>query len=1191
MDGLRHAFAPKKADHQIYREIFEEQQNQSSTDVFINKKRMLFAELGSPLTEKAKLDMTYGLLHRRITQRVTRESITNLHELLIRAREVEADFQVSTGSNNQEANKRRRSNEGGNEEICGFCRKKGHSRSTCWKKRNAQQEPAMPRPKQEFRKVNPPRPQTQPRSQAPPKGQLTFKDGTTLRCYGCNRPGTIRSKCPICTPTNITAPPPTINFWAMEGELKTYNRAIVKVKIGQDHGLAYLDTGAEASIASQQLYRRLRRQGYHFKTRLQAYTLADGVCQTRTVQTVRAIVELQDRLTPINFLVLPGEGNNKTLLGADYLHEAGIVINLPQEAWSFVDIPDQYHNFLKEEQARDILKTRMDLEEELQGTKHTFHCDDATPPEVKTAPVQQEGKPETPFRYSSLVRDMMAGSGIGREHIYDQLQRTAIYSDILFPHRPMDGTSGISATSTKINALTRGESIAEPATVELRDDEGPDLTAAQRTKVNDLLNQCKPAFSKVITVTPKILHRINTSTHGPIAVPPYRLSPIRQSELRKEIDKMLEQHIIEESDSPWAAPVVMVPKTDGSYRICIDYRKLNAVTVPDVYPLPRIDDLLHTAGRTRYMSTIDLRAGYWQIAVQKEDLDKTAFITPFGLYRFNRMSFGLRNAPATFQRLIDRFKIELNEVNVLAYLDDIIVLSATMEDHCEDLQRVFQKLHDYNLKANREKCHFFCSEVQYLGHLITPKGISTNPQKIEAIVAMKEPANVKQVQTFLQTCSWYRRFIPQFAKVAKPLSDLTKKKATWKWEEAEQSAYTTLKKLLTSAPILRQADPERKFVVKTDASGWALGAVLVQGEGAEEHPVEYASRLLTSAERNYSTTEREALAVVWAMNKFRGYVEGADITIITDHQALRWLMTIKSPTGRLARWALQLQPYNLTIKYTPGKTNVVADTLSRPPGGEVIAVAAVALDFPSRGAADIRQEQLKDEGLKKIVGCFEAHNQTEDVSYWTNKGYLMMNGILHRYSPESEEEEAQLVVPEHEWPEIMKIYHDAPMAGHYGADRTIRRISRRYFWRNMRAYITNYVKRCLECQRYKIANLKPAGLLQTTVMNQRFEIIAFDLFGPLPKSDDNKVWVFVVEDIASRWVELFSLEQATAAECASVLIDEILIPSIRDSTASDQRQRDPICQRGDATSDLLFGHSTILHTLLPPGKQPGGAEE
>ncbi|GFX37944.1 retrovirus-related Pol polyprotein from transposon 17.6 [Trichonephila clavipes] len=596
------------------------------------------------------------------------------------------------------------------------------------------------------------------------------------------------------------------------------------------------------------------------------------------------------------------------------------------------------------------------------------------------------------------------------------------------------------------------------------------------------------------------------------------MNPSKKEILKQEIDRLLSEGIIEECESPYASPVVLIPKPNGTFRLCIDYRKLNEITVADTYPLPRMDDLLHQAKLTPFMSTLDLRAGYHQVKVHVEDQDKTAFVCPFGTYRFLRMPYGLHNAPATFQRLMNRFCNGLEDILALPYLDDIIVLSETFEKHMFDLKTIFERLLHFKLKANREKCHFAFSRVKYLGFWITQKGIEVDPEKVASILDIPPPKNVKELQSFLQTCSWFRRYIQDFAKISRPLSYLTKKK---------------------------QADGTKPYIIRTDASNYALGAVLLQGEGSDEHPIEYASRLLTPAERNYSTTEREALAVVWALKKFRGYIEGTEITVASDHQPLKWLLNLKSPTGRLARWALEIQSFNLKVQYIPVKANVVADMLSRPVTQEEESFCEenniTIADMPTRSCKDMREAQLKDDNLKKIIDSFESPLKTEEYANWTERGFLMNQGVLYRYVPDADSAEAQLVIPTAERELIMERHHNDPMAGHYGEEGTFQKIARRYYWTGMRKYISDYIKKCPECARFKATNQKPAGLLRTPVYSQRFEVIAIDLFGPLPQTDTGKQWIFIVEDCATKWVELFALSQASARQCATTLIEEVFM--------------------------------------------------
>ncbi|XP_077283285.1 uncharacterized protein LOC143909251 [Arctopsyche grandis] len=615
----------------------------------------------------------------------------------------------------------------------------------------------------------------------------------------------------------------------------------------------------------------------------------------------------------------------------------------------------------------------------------------------------------------------------------------------------------------------------------LRDDEGAVLSPDERSSLEATVHQHEDIFMPGGAPTEYATHTIDTGTSATISVPPYRLTPAKKQILKAELDKMLVDGIAEECDSAWTSPVVLIPKKDGSVR----------------YPLPFIDELVQSTRKGCYLSTIDLKAGYWQVKVAEADRDKTAFTTPYGTYRFTRMPFGSKNAPATFQRLIDRFRTGLKrDVLLLAYLDDLLDVSETLTQHLDDLQAVFERLRHFNLRANREKCVFVREQVKFLGHIISAEGIRPDPEKVEAIKKMPPPTNIKHLRTFLQTCLWFRKFIDGFSAIAQPLTQLTKDRP-FLWGAAQQQAFETLKDQLTHAPVLAQADYSQPFVLRTDASNYALGAVLLQGEGIEERPIEYASRLLIPAERNYSTTEREALAVVWSVEKFRGYIDGHTVVVGSDYQPLRWLMTLKSPTGRLA--------------------NVVADTLSRPncdpTTTDSCGICAIALDLPRQGATDLRSEQLADPEVAKIIRDMENIDPATTIR-WTEKGYLLTQGVLYRLNPDTEVEEPQLVVPVNMRGTIMKELHDAPTDGHTGTARTISKVQQRYYFPGMRKYIADYVRTCVECQRYKPDNLKPTGLLQTPVPAQRFEVLAIDLFGPLPAGKQGERWIFLVEDVA-----------------------------------------------------------------------------
>jgi hypothetical protein len=373
-------------------------------------------------------------------------------------------------------------------------------------------------------------------------------------------------------------------------------------------------------------------------------------------------------------------------------------------------------------------------------------------------------------------------------------------------------------------------------------------------------------------------------------------------------------------------------KKNGKRRFCVDYRKLNAVTKRDNYPLPRIDELFDSLGGSKWFSSLDLASGYWQVEVEPEDREKTAFITKHGVYEFRVMPFGLSNAPGTFQRLMDKvFKEEIGK-NIVVYLDDINIYSKTFEEHLVHLRQAFDKLRAAGLKLGADKCHFCRQSLEFLGHIISAEGIAPDPAKIEKVQQWPTPSNITELRGFLGLASYYRCFIKDFAQVAAPLYQLLKKNAEFKIEQTQQQALDNLKTRLTTAPILQYPDFSKSFILHTDASFQGLGAILSQKDSrGKEFAIYFASRTLSTAEKNYSVTELEALAVIWAVKKFRPYLLYSEFTLVTDHIALKGLFNNPNPIGRIARWIATLQQYHYTIEYRQGKSHNNADALSRLP--------------------------------------------------------------------------------------------------------------------------------------------------------------------------------------------------------------------------------------------------------------------
>ena len=439
--------------------------------------------------------------------------------------------------------------------------------------------------------------------------------------------------------------------------------------------------------------------------------------------------------------------------------------------------------------------------------------------------------------------------------------------------------------------------------------------------------------------TSLVAMEIETGDATPRKQPPRRMPFMVREEVARQLKSMQRDGVIQPSNSPWSSPVVMVRKKDGSHRYCVDYRVLNSVTKADTFPLPRIDDLLDQLGGARYFSTLDLASGFWQIQMELKSREKTAFVTPQGLYEFLVMPFGLKNAPAVFQRLMEKVLSGLNPESgrqfVAAYLDDIVVFSTSLQEHLIHLKKVIDRLKFANLKLKPSKCNFVKKEVEYLGHIITANGLQPNTRITQAVLAFPIPEDVQGVRRFLGMASYYRRFIAGFAKIAQPLHHLTAKDVPFQWSTDCETAFVTLKSRLVTPPVLAYPCFGKEFTLETDASIQGLGAILSQKQADQKlHPVAYASRALTPAEKNYSVTELETLAVVWGITHFHSYLYGGDVTVITDHSAVKPVLETPNPTGKHARWWTRVYGRGIksvSIIYRAGRENKSADALSRSP--------------------------------------------------------------------------------------------------------------------------------------------------------------------------------------------------------------------------------------------------------------------
>jgi len=586
---------------------------------------------------------------------------------------------------------------------------------------------------------------------------------------------------------------------------------------------------------------------------------------------------------------------------------------------------------------------------------------------------------------------------------------------------------------------------------------------------------------------------------GPVKVRPYRYPHSQKLQIEKMIQDMLEEGLIVPSTSPFSSPIVLVKKKDGTWRFCTDYRALNAITVKDSFPIPTVDELLDELHGAKIFSKLDLKSGYHQILMKEEDRHKTAFRTHQGHYEWLVMPFGLSNAPATFQCLMnDVFKGLLRKF-VLVFFDDILVYSPCWNSHLQHLERVLQLLLQHQLYAKFSKCSFGLQSVDYLGHSVSGNGVSMVPDKIKAVLEWPVPVNLKHLRGFLGLTGYYRRFVRGYASIAAPLTQMLKKD-NFHWSPEALSAFDSLKLAITQAPVLALPNFDRPFTLETDASGLGIGAVLSQ----ENHPIAFFSKKLSPSLQRKSAYTREFYAITEAIAKFRHYLLGHKFVIKTDQKSLRSLTDQAIQTPEQQAWLHKLLGYDFIIEYKPGKDNIPADSLSRS--------FHMAWSHPQLSiVTKIKQAMQNDTKVQNLLELCVT-NESQDPHYKVNDGLLYWK--------------ERLVIPDDLALKQLIAHecHNSLVGGHAGYTRTLARVTAQFHWQGIHQFIKEYVRNCLVCQQAKTTTTAPAGLLQPLpIPNKVWEVVAMDFITGLPLSHGYTV-ILVVVDRLSKYAHFSGLK-------------------------------------------------------------------
>lgn len=656
--------------------------------------------------------------------------------------------------------------------------------------------------------------------------------------------------------------------------------------------------------------------------------------------------------------------------------------------------------------------------------------------------------------------------------------------------------------------------------------------------IEQLLSSYADIFSTPTSLPPERLqdHKISLLPEaGPVNVRPYRYPHFQKDEIEKIVGELQQAGFIRPSSSPFSSPILMVRKKDGSWRMCVDYRALNKITIKDRYPIPVVDELLDELHGAQVFTKLDLRSGYHQIRVHEADVSKTAFRTHDGHYEFLVMPFGLSNAPATFQSLMNHiFRLYLRKF-VLVFFDDILIYSRNIDEHLKHLELVFALLRKHKLFVKESKCTFAQKSVGYLGHLISSDGVSVEPEKIQCILSWKTPSTVKELRGFLGLAGYYRKFVKDFGKISAPLTQLLKKDA-FKWTAEATIAFKLLQQALTTTPVLILPDFSKEFYLECDASGGGIGAVLMQCA----RPIAFYSKPLSGKNLNLSVYDKEMLAIVCAVNKWRPYLLGRHFKIYTDHRSLKYFLEQRLSSIEQQKWVSKLLGYDYEIIYRSGSSNKAADALSRLVNPQLLAISAPIFS----GVDDIIAECHTDPTLRALIDQLQLQPDSK-------RHYTYVNGVL-RYKGRI------VVVQSSEWcRKLLHDFHSTPLGGHSGYLRTFKRLQQNFHWSGMKHFIKEYIQHCEICQRNKTESVAPPGLLSPLPIPSDVWIdISMDFIDGFPPSH-GKSSILVIVDRLTKYAHFVALSHPyTASTIADLFVREVVrLHGMPKTITSD---RDPI---------------------------------